>query len=69
MKKTLLIISLGIVFSGWSYGQKVQIPITRQGFHDNIDKEQLNADKLDGKQDNFVKVGDDENMNLQVTSA
>ncbi len=69
MKKALLIISLGIIYSGWSYGQKVQIPINRQGFHDNIDKEQLNADKLDGKQDNYVKVGDDENMNLQVTSA
>ncbi len=69
MKKALLIISLGIVYSGWSYGQRVQIPINRQGFHDNIDKEQLNADKLDGKQDGYVKVGDDENMNLQVTSA
>ncbi len=68
-EKILLIISLGIVYSGWSYGQKVQIPINRQGFHDNIDKEQLNADKLDGKQDGYVKVGDDENMNLQVTSA
>lgn len=69
MRKILLIIVLGIVYSGWSYGQKVQIPISRQGFHDNIDKEQVAADKFDGKQDDRVKVSDDESMNLQVTNA
>ncbi|RPD38769.1 hypothetical protein [Chitinophaga barathri] len=69
MRKILLIIALGIVYSGWSYGQKVQIPISRQGFHDNIDKEQNAADKFDSKQDNFVKVSDDESISLQVTNA
>lgn len=69
MRKILLIISLGIVFSGSSFAQKVNIPISRQGFHDNIDKEQVNADKFDGKADNYVKVSDDQNMSLQVTNA
>src|SRR5688500_7061768 len=69
MRKTLLIIALGITYSGLTYGQKVQIPISRQGFHDNIDKEQAAADKFDGKQDSFVKVSDDESMSLQVTNA
>ncbi len=69
MRKTLLIIALGITYSGLTYGQKVQIPISRQGFHDNIDKEQAAADKFDSKQDSFVKVSDDESMSLQVTNA
>ncbi len=70
MRKTLLIISLGIVHSGWIFAQQqVQIPITRQIFHDNIDKEQVAADKFDGKVDGFVKVSDDQSLNLQVTNA
>lgn len=69
MRKLLLVISLGIVYSGSSFAQKVNIPISRQGFHDNIDKEQVNADKFDGKADSYVKVSDDRNMSLQVTSA
>src|SRR5690606_8205339 len=69
MTKLLLIISLGIVYSTTSFAQKVNIPISRQGFHDNIDKEQVNADKFDGKADNYVKVSEDQNMNLQVTNA
>lgn len=69
MNKLLVIITLGIIYSGSSFAQKINIPISRQGFHDNIDKEQVNADKFDGKTDNLVKVSDDQNMNLQVTNA
>lgn len=49
--------------------QKVDIPIGRLGFHENIDKEQAAAAKFDGKADDFVKVGDDQTINLQVTNA
>jgi len=49
--------------------QKIDIPIGRQGFHDNIDKEQAAAAKFDGKADDFVKVSDDKTINLQVTNA
>ncbi|GEP90949.1 hypothetical protein [Chitinophaga terrae (ex Kim and Jung 2007)] len=45
------------------------IPITRQGFHDNIDKEQSAALRFDGKADDLVKVSDDQTINLQVTNA
>jgi hypothetical protein len=71
MRKLLLIICLGIVHSNWvsAQPQQVKIPIQRQIFHDNIDKEQVTADKFDSKTDNYIKVGDDEAMNLQVTNA
>ena len=49
--------------------QKVDIPIGRIGFHDNIDKEQAAALKFDGKADDLVKVSDDQTINLQVTNA
>lgn len=49
--------------------QKVEIPIGRIGFHDNIDKEQLAAKKFDGKADDLVRVSDDQTINLQVTNA
>ncbi|HEY0608628.1 MAG TPA: hypothetical protein VGD35_03205 [Chitinophaga sp.] len=49
--------------------QKIDIPIGRQGFHDNIDKEQAAAAKFDGKADDFVKVSDDKTINLQVSNA
>ena len=45
------------------------IPISRQGFHENIDKEQVAAAKFDGKADDLVKVSDDQTINLQVTNA
>lgn len=71
MRKLLLIICLGMFHSHWASAQpqQVKIPIQRQIFHDNIDKEQVAADKFDGKTDNYVKVGDDEAVNLQVTNA
>ncbi|CAL1520609.1 hypothetical protein [Chitinophaga sp. MM2321] len=57
--------------SSWvqAQGNHIQIPISRQGFHDNIDKEQVAADKFDGKADELVKVSDDQTINLQVTNA
>ncbi|RPE14039.1 hypothetical protein EGT74_11175 [Chitinophaga lutea] len=58
-----------MVFGGWVSAQQIKIPIQRQIFHDNIDKEQQAADKFDGKTDNFVKATEDEAINLQVTNA
>lgn len=68
MKKTLLILTWGMMVYSGAQAQS-QIPIQRQIFHDNIDKEQANADKFDGKTDNLVRVSDDQSMNLQVTNA
>lgn len=50
----------------------MQIPIGRQGFHDNIDKEQAAALKFGAKGEakpDVVKVSDDRSLNLQVTNA
>lgn len=78
MRKLLIIISLGVFQCGGLYAQNgngsshVQIPIGRQGFHDNIDKEQADALKFgqkgDGKPE-LVKVSEDRSLNLQVTNA
>lgn len=72
MKKFLILLCLAAFQGSWVYAQgeqKVDIPIGRQGFHDNIDKEQAAAAKFDGKADDFVKVSEDQTINLQVTNA
>lgn len=71
MRRFLFFVALAVLAAGGIQAQSSHhpIPITRQGFHDNIDKEQAAADKFDGKADNFVKVSDDQTTNLQVTNA
>lgn len=72
MKKFLILVCLAALQGTLVYAQgaqKVDIPIGRQGFHDNIDKEQTAADKFDGKTDDMIKVSDDATINLQVTNA
>lgn len=71
MRKFLIIFLLAASQSSWVYAQSghLQIPISRQGFHDNIDKEQAAAAKFDGKADDLVRVSDDQTINLQVTNA
>jgi hypothetical protein len=72
MKRFIIILLLVAFGSSLLHAQttkKVDIPIGRQGFHDNIDKEQLAAKKFDGKADELVKVSDDQTINLQVTNA
>ncbi|NIG51964.1 hypothetical protein [Chitinophaga sp. Cy-1792] len=71
MRKILVMLLLVACQGGLTYAQSshLQIPISRQGFHDNIDKEQLMADKFDGKADELVRVSDDQTSNLQATNA
>ncbi|WP_143310721.1 hypothetical protein [Chitinophaga vietnamensis] len=71
MRRFLFMLLLLASQNSWVHAQSshIQIPITRQGFHDNIDKEQVAADKFDGKVDDMVKVSDDQTTNLQVTNA
>lgn len=47
----------------------VKIPLFRQVFHDKIDKEQQLLDKMDGKQDDALRVNKNEEINLHVTDA
>ncbi len=45
------------------------IPIQRRLNHERISEEQLKCDKADGKQDGFIKVSANDEVNLQVTDA
>ncbi len=51
MRRFLLIMTLAVLAVSQMQAQSSHhpIPISRQGFHDNIDKEQSAADKFDGK--------------------
>jgi hypothetical protein len=52
----------------WAFqADTVKIPLFRRGFHDKIDNEQILGDKVDGKQDNYLHVSKNEEINLQVT--
>ncbi|MEQ1797693.1 MAG: hypothetical protein ABL872_07065, partial [Lacibacter sp.] len=39
---------------------KVNIPMTRVIWHENIDKEQKRTDKVDGKVDQFLKLSNND---------
>lgn len=45
------------------------IPFSRVIFHDKIIAEQNRADKVDGKIDGWIKAGNNDEVNLQVTDA
>lgn len=47
----------------------VPIPVSRQYFHDKVILEQKVLDRYDGKQDNFIRVGTNDEVNEQVTDA
>ncbi len=68
MKKKLLIFfftlcSINVLASVDS----VIVPIYRQLFHDRINEEQRLLDKMDGKQDGFIKCTQVEEINLSIT--
>ena len=52
-----------------SASDTTKIPIGRRLFHDHIKEEQKLADKADGRLDGLVKVGNNADVNLQVTDA
>ena len=47
----------------------IVIPIERQRFHEKIEFQQNRADRSDGQLDGMIKMGPDEEVNLQVTDA
>ena len=49
--------------------EKLVIPFNRVRFHDRIKEEQVKCDKADGKIDSLIKVGNNAEINLQVTDA
>jgi len=46
---------------------KITIPMTRVIWHDNIDKEQKRTDRVDGKIDQFLKLSNNDDLNIQIT--
>ncbi|HET9057679.1 MAG TPA: hypothetical protein VFN30_12615 [Chitinophagaceae bacterium] len=48
---------------------KLIIPPGRLYFHDKVDKQQKNIDRLDGKKDNLINISRNEDINLQITDA
>lgn len=52
---------------GYAFADTINIPITRQYFHDKIDNEQVLCEKLDGKADKFYRIGKNEEANNRVT--
>jgi hypothetical protein len=56
-------------FSALANIDTVAIPLYRQYFHDKIIAEQKLCDKADGKTDNFMRIGNNDEINLRVTDA
>ncbi len=72
MKKQayLLMVILFTCLAGIAtHAQVSKIPMMRQAFHDKVDDLQKKLLRLDGTADNQLKLGDDEDMNLQLTYA
>ena len=64
----ILIVTL-LPLSVFANNDTTNIPLGRQIFHDRIKTEQKRADKADGHLDGMIKVGNNPEINLQVTDA
>jgi hypothetical protein len=58
-----------VLFDAVAFSDTTNIPIGRKSRHDDIRREQINIDKLDGKFDGMVSAGADENINNQLADA
>ncbi len=68
MKKYLIFYLLLIAFTpAFAVEDSVIVPIYRQLFHDKINDEQLQLDKLDGKLDGQIRVTNKSEINLVIT--
>ncbi|MFC4263260.1 hypothetical protein ACFOWM_10250 [Ferruginibacter yonginensis] len=64
---TLLLLSFAqLVFA---FTDTTDIPLSRRSRHDDIKKEQINCDKIDGVVDGVLKAGTDVNINNQLSDA
>ncbi len=68
MKKLLLTASMFfIVFAVFAFGDTSNIPLSRKTRHEDILKEQILYDKLDGKEDGIIRAGNNDVINSQLT--
>jgi hypothetical protein len=74
MKKILVLalglwIGMGLMAQPTVKDPTLKAPLNRQLFHDNIDREQTNMLRLDGKADDTLKVSTINELNQQATNA
>ena len=53
--------------SAFALVDTTNIPLYRQYFHDKIDAEQMACDKIDGKVDHLMRIGNNEEVNFRMT--
>ena len=63
----VLVMIMHASFLAKASADTINIPITRQFFHDKIDNEQTSCDKLDGKSDQQYRIGKNEESNFRVS--
>lgn len=68
-KQVIFILLLFTSVQALALQDSVIVPIYRQLFHDKINEEQLQLDKLDGKADGVIKVSSKPDINLAVSDA
>ena len=69
MKHGSLLIILFFFFFAAAASDTLHIPLIRQSRHEDIRLEQINCDKLDGRQDWMLRAGSNEALNNQLTEA
>src|ERR1041384_6145126 len=68
MRKYFIVpLLLFICLTGLAQDKQVTIPIYRQGFHDRVDKQQVMADKLDGKTDQYLAISNNKTTDDALT--
>ena len=65
----LFLLTCLIATKGWALSDTIKIPLNRQFFHDKINKSQSQLDLIDTKKDNFIKITQNNEINLFVTDA
>lgn len=70
MRKILfLIFACSITFNSFALSDTTDVPIWRVGFHDKIKAQQKRADLIDGRLDGTIKVGDKDEVSLEIADA
>lgn len=71
MRSTLFVFVSMLLAPAASFAQinLSSVPVGRQIFHEKIIAQQTRADRLDGAKDGFIKLDNNEEVNLQITDA
>lgn len=68
MKKLyFLFIAILISLNSFAIKDTVAVPVFRQYFHDKINNEQRLCDKIDGRYDNLMRIGSNDEINIRIS--